>query len=314
MGKGLRFLRSVKLAVAIILVLTALSICATLVPQGKEAAFYERAYPLLLGQVLGATGFADFFRSVPFFVLTALFALNLAVCAVGRMVDRMRAGAPRRFGPDIVHLGLLLLIAGGALTFALRTEKTFALGEGDRAEISPSYSISVLSLEYRRYDNGAPEAWISTVAVFHGNEVEIPSASIAVNKPLRLRGVALYQSTFGAQGTLRLKDGEDAYTLSSGQGFKSGDSALYFTGVEKKPDGDWAAVFEQWEGDALVSRTSLSAGDPLEPFIVVGVEGRFVSGLLAVDDPGALPVIIALAVVGIGLSLTFIQKRREIGR
>jgi hypothetical protein len=281
-----RFLKSVRLAVTLILLTATLSILATLI------------------------GAKDFFRSALFFSLAALFTLNLAACAVGRIRRRARSGEPRRYGPDIVHFGLLLLIGGGLLTFILRSERSFTMREGDEAKVSPSYTVSVLRLEYRRYEDGTPRAWVSTVRVYHGDDVELPAASIEVNKPLRLRGLVLYQSTFGTEGTLWVKDGnERTYPLSPGQGFMSGESAVYFSGVEDNRDGGWSAVFERWDGGTLVSRALLSAGDPLGPFTVDRVEGRFVSGLLAVNDPGAFPVICALAVIGIGLALSFIQGR-----
>ena len=86
-----RLFRSVKLAVALLLLLTALA------------------------ALLAASGLTRLFRSWLFLLPGALLFANLAVCTIARVVERLRGGQRVRFGTELVHAGLLLLIAGGLL-------------------------------------------------------------------------------------------------------------------------------------------------------------------------------------------------------
>jgi hypothetical protein len=286
----LRFLRSIPLAVTLILVLVFLSIFATLV-----------------------TGFTDFFHSILFFAPAALFTLSLATCTATRLVRRARTRAPLRLGPDLIHVGLLLLIAGGLLTFATRREQTYTLKEGDSARITSSYTVTVLSLECLKYTSGDPKAWISTIKVTHDGKEEVPSFPIAMNRPLRLPGITLYQYTFASLGTLYLKDAQGkVYAMEAGQGFEADDYVFSFNRTERLPNGAWYAVFSLAQnGKTAVSRMAVTPGMILGPFTAERVEGILVTGLHAVSDPGALPVFIALALIGAGLALTFIQRRKD---
>ncbi len=111
-----RFFRSVRLAVVLILVIIVLSMLATLVPQGMPDEMYRARYSPAIYAVIGALGYQRFFSSALFLFPVLLFTINLGVCAADRFVTRARTHAKRRYGPDLVHIGLLVLIAGGIVT------------------------------------------------------------------------------------------------------------------------------------------------------------------------------------------------------
>ena len=90
------------------------------------------------------------------------------------MIRRVKDKAKPRYGPDLVHLGLLILIAGGVITALGRQETTWSLAVGEDAALSSTYALHVLSLQYLKYDNGAPKEWTSTVRITRGETSRFP--------------------------------------------------------------------------------------------------------------------------------------------
>jgi cytochrome c biogenesis protein len=307
-----RFFRSVRLAIVLILVITTLSLFSTFVPQGQGEECYRVRYSPFVSGLIAAAGMDGFFSSILFLAPAFLFTVNLSVCAVDRFAKRARARARRRYGPDLIHLGLLLLIAGGLVTSLARQEKLVWLAEGEQAALIRSYTVRLVSFEFQKYEDGSPKDWISTVSVERNGKIEASSFPIEVNRPLRVAGMRIYQSSWTIEGAAHLKDEAGLLNVAmTGQGFQDGDSFWYFADAHQASPGsaDWRAMFEQWKGDALVSTRILGPGDAIGPFTVERVSGRLLTGLKAVRDPGFLLVIVALAAIAAGLVLTFIQKR-----
>jgi hypothetical protein len=303
-----RFFRSVRLAVVLLLLLTALSILATLVPQGREPAFYFHNYPPLLARLITALGYTNFFKSWLFLIPSVLFFANLAVCAVDRIAGRLRRKARRRYGPDLVHLGLLLLIVGALLSTWGRWDDSFYLGKGDSIDLQ-GYHLKLLDYVDQRYEDGRPKDWVSTVEATRGQQVLQAAYRIEVNRPLRLRGLKIYQSSFRREDTAWLTDphgGQGELPMRDGQYFEWQGAILYFAGIQ-----DGKAVFERWEGHSLTETLSLAEAQPVGPFTILRLSSRELTGLKAVKDPGFIPVLAALLVVIAGLALTFIQKSRD---
>jgi hypothetical protein len=304
------FLKSVRLAVVLILVITILSLLSTLVPQGGEDSFYSSQYPYALYRLITILDFNRFFSSLLFLVLAGLFAVNLGVCAVDRFMRRARSKAEKRYGADVVHIGLLLLLAGAVVTGLARQEKDFNMAEGDTVNLTKDYSIKLLSFRTVKYENGSPRSWTSTVDVLRAGKLERSSFPIRVNHPLRLRGVSVYQTSFGQESTLVLRDRQgNEVTARGGQGFQDGESFWYFAQVVQ--DGDMKkALFQEYKGNEVVSMRKLAPSQSVGPYTLLRLESREVTGLRAVNDPGFLPVVIALIIVAAGLALTFIQRKR----
>jgi hypothetical protein len=302
-----KFFRSIRLAVVLILIIAVLSILSTLIPQGKDAAFYFHSYGAFWAQLILRIGFNDFFRSILFLVPVGLFFVNLAVCTVDRLLNRERRKARRRHGPDLIHIGLLLLIIGSMFSVFGRKEGMVFLGEGDEIQLPGDYLLRLLDYEYIEYENGRPKDWISTVEVSRDGEVLIAGFPIEVNKPLSIGGIKIYQTSFAREDQARLRDreGNDS-TISSGQGFEMDQAVIIFQGIE-----GGTAVFEQWEKHTRTDTYRIGLGESIGAYTVIEFGSRDVTGLKAVKDPGFIPVVIALIIVAAGLTLTFIQKRKD---
>jgi cytochrome c biogenesis protein ResB len=293
--------------VVLILIIAGLSIVGTLIPQGRDAGFYFHSYSALWAQIILALGFDEFFRAPLFLIPVVLFFINLSVCAVDRLVGRRRRRAAARHGPDLIHLGLLLLIIGAMLSLAGRRESFVYMGGGDEILLNGEYTVRLVEAEYQEYEDGRPKDWISTVAVYRNGELLIPSYSIEVNRPLRIGGVRIYQSSFGREDRAELQD-EDGIrrTITSGRGFEIEGGLIVFRGIEGE-----SAVFERWERNTRTAVYRVGIGGRMSGYTVGNLGSRDVTGLKATKDPGFIPVVIALIIVAAGLTLTLIQKGKD---
>ncbi len=302
-----KFFRSIRLAVVLILIIAVLSILSTLIPQGKDAAFYFHSYGAFWAQVILTLEFDDFFHSILFLLPVGLFFINLSVCTVDRLVNRERRKARRRHGPDLIHVGLLLLIIGAMFSVFARIESLVYMGEGDEIRLRGRYLIRLVDYEYEEYENGRPKDWISKVEVRRNGELLIPSFSIEVNKPLRIGGVRIYQTSFAREDRALLRDEEGiSRPISNGQGFELEGAVVIFRGIEGN-----TAVFERWEQHTRTALYRTGIGETVGGYTVAELGSRDVTGLKAVKDPGFIPVVIALIIVAAGLTLTLVQKRKD---
>jgi len=299
-----KFFRSIRLAVVLILVIAVLSIVSTLIPQGKDAAFYFHSYGAFRARVILTLDFDDFFRSLLFLIPVGLFFINLSVCTVDRLANQERRKARRRHGPDLIHVGLLLLIIGAMFSVFGRIESLVYMGAGDEIQLQGQYLIRLLNYEYEQYEDGRPKDWISTVEVHRNGELLFASFPIEVNKPLRIGGIRIYQTSFAREDRAFLRDRDGiSRPISNGQGFEMEGAVVIFRGIEGH-----SAVFEQHSRTAVYRA---AVGERIGEYTVAELGSRDVSGLKAVKDPGFIPVVIALIVVAAGLTLTFIQKGRD---
>jgi len=108
-----------------------------------------------------------------------------------------RKGVFGLFGPEIVHLGLVIIIIGGLVSAFLSYRRQVALVQGKTAEI-PGRNISLrldkFTTEY--YPNGAVKSWKSAVSVIEDNQVRATSL-IEVNHPFKYRDLSFFQMSYG---------------------------------------------------------------------------------------------------------------------
>ena len=302
-----KFFRSVRLAVVLILIIAVLSIISTLIPQGRDPAFYFHSHGVFWAKLVLTLNFDDFFRSPLFLIPVGLFFINLSVCAVDRLVSRERRRARHRHGPDLIHVGLLLLIVAAMVSAPGRRESLVYMAKGEEIRLKGEYTVRLVDFEYQEYEDGRPKDWISTVEVYRNGEPVIPSYAIEVNKPLRIAGVRIYQSSFGREDRAQLQD-EDGIsrTITNGRGFEVEGGVIVFRGIEGK-----TAVFEHWEQQSRRAIYRVGIGEAIGEYTVGDLGSRDVTGLKAVKDPGFIPFVIALIIVAAGLTLTLIQKGKD---
>jgi len=150
-----------------------LSVLATLIRRAEKPPSTTQL-PARPGPAGHGLGFTNFFKSWLFLAPCVLFFLNLGVCAVDRISGRLRRKAKRRFGPDLVHVGLLVMIVGPCFRPGGARKAPSTWG-GDSVDLPMGYSLRLLNYAYERYEDGRPRDWISTVEASRGGQVVVAS-------------------------------------------------------------------------------------------------------------------------------------------
>jgi len=298
-------LKSVRLGVGLIAYLAVTGMLATLVPQGREAGFYFTSYPRLVAETVVRSGFSRFFTSLQFLLPSALFFVNLAVCSVDRFLREIRRPEKRRHGPDVLHLGLLLLVVGAVLSFSGRQTGSVMLAEGDRVAMSSGRFLVLEDFACFVYPDGRPRDWVSTVRVERGGREEIRSFPIRVNHPLRLGRMSIYQVSHAVEIMLAVADpsGEECLLGQGGEAVHGGVT-LFFMAREQGTDRAVVRLTRGAEAEVL----RLGPGERAGGFLIAGLREVDITGLEAVVDPGYPLVVAAFALITVGVFFTFALK------
>lgn len=255
-----------------------------------------------------------------------------------------------RFGSDVVHIGLLVILAGG-LTSALAGKRSqIALREGDSADVpGAAFGVRLDRFDTEYYPQGGVKDWKSTVTVVE-NGAPVLTRVVEVNHPLTYRGFAIYQSGYGRDWQrpaleLEVRKRDDASflrTVSLRVGEKApledaeashvsvrqfvpdfvigeGNRVLSRSSEPHNP----AALVEVWNGEAKVQMGWVFAKFPdfgqghaegRSPYVFVlkRYQAESYSVLEAAKDPGAGFIWIGSALVVAGLFLAFYWLPREV--
>ena len=160
-------LRSVKLAVVLLVLLALFAIAGGgIIPQGKAASYYIEHFSGAGSRIILALALDHVFSSFLFLLISAIFAINLTVCTFHRLTNELfKPREKRRHGPDLLHIGLIILLFGGILTSRSRTETFINLRKGDSARLPGGAKVVLVDLKYEQYPDGRPKSWESTVAI-----------------------------------------------------------------------------------------------------------------------------------------------------
>ena len=253
----LKFLTSLKLAIALLILIIGASILGTLIPQGRTASEYAARYGSF-SAILQALQLTGLYHSFWYLALLFVFGLNLLICTLTRfppkirrafpvdleaewkqilglsVKERFKAGLPlgkareeaerelraRRyrlrarseanrvflsgrkrtlgfFGSDIVHFGILIILAGGITSGLAGFKSELALFENQTQAVPRTeFSLRLDKFETEYYPDGSVRDWKSSLTVIEAGKPRL-SRTIEVNHPLAYRGFLFYQSAYG---------------------------------------------------------------------------------------------------------------------
>jgi cytochrome c biogenesis protein ResB len=306
-------LKSVKFGITLICIVTFGSLLATLIPQGRASEEYFALYPKIVAELVVQTGLARYFSSIVFLLPTLLLFVNLAACTIDRLIRELRKKAKRRHGPDLLHIGLFILIIGSLISFSAREQGTVRLIPGESVELPGGEILRLLSFTDERYENGRPKEWTSLVTVEKDGKVIKENEAIRVNKPLRIGDITLYQSSYSsALGVVVTSPDGKPTSLSRGQSFETEGIRIFFMTTEmstetaKEPVAVLRILGGGIDGAVRVGAAGIPVGD-----YSVSTTQILSTGIQAVRDPGYPFVLAALLLVGFGITLTFFQKLKD---
>lgn len=219
-GRGLiKALSSLKLTVALLLVITALCVIGTVFPQPGIGV---PSYPAGGSWRRSLLSPYDIFHSIWLIVAGALLCVNLVLCMRKRLNLRRRSLVML-----LLHCGVLLVIAGYALG-ALGIDGFVEIPEGgsasrvwlaDGTPLDLGFEVRCERFEVEYYDNGMPREYISDLSFEKDGRVE-GRARLRVNHPARMEGFGFYQQNFrhSLSAVVSVSDGESSRTLTVAEG------------------------------------------------------------------------------------------------
>jgi len=312
-----RIASSVHLFLAVVGVVVVLSALATIVPQGFSPEWYADRFGFVPGTLLHVTGITDFFSSPHLVALVGLMELNLVLCTVPRMVRRLvrRTHTLQAFGPDVIHLGLIVAIAGGLVTMTRSEEQTYLVPTGTEITLGPGLApVRVVDSREVRDDRGTVVDWIITLE-HQGTPVEL-----AINDPVAIAGFRFHFFHWGREPTIVLAppDGVER-PLHVGEGLQRADGeAFVFTGFDEAAPGALPATpparFDHLAPDGTILGTiRLVPGDGIGGFQYTGAGTEVLNGFTLRRDPGRPLVLAGFVGIVLGMALYIVKLWRSYG-
>ncbi len=101
------------------------------------------------------------------------------------------------FGSDVVHIGLLVILAGGIVTGLGGFRTNLSLKEGETLEVPRAgFHLRLDKFETEYYPQGGVKDWKSSLTVLDGG-APLTSGVVEVNHPLSYGGFSFYQTGYG---------------------------------------------------------------------------------------------------------------------
>jgi cytochrome c biogenesis protein len=255
-----------------------------------------------------------------------------------------------RFGSDVVHLGLLVVLIGGFTSGIGVRRADVALLEGQTADVPhAAFKVRLEKFETEYYPQGGVKAWKSTVTVVE-NGTAVLTRVVEVNHPLTYRGFSFFQAAYGwdwdsPKLELEVRKRADAafsktIALKVGERVPVDDADFSHVVVRQfVPDfviGDGnkvqsrsqepnnpAALVEAWKGEERVFQSWIfakypdfgqghAAGQSALSFVLKNYSAAPYSVLQAAKDPGVNFIWLGCLLVSAGFFLAFYWPSREI--
>ncbi len=261
-------------------------------------------------------------------------------------------GRITHLGVYAVHLGVLLIVAGGVAGSLFGFDAYVHIGEGETAVSADlaggkgqhklGFGIRCDRFLIETYENGMPKTYRSDLTFLKGGQPAFQGA-LLVNHPLTFEGIRFYQSSYGqsADGKARLSfsrkggDRKDlAVTLGESFDLPEGDGTVQVLRVEENMmqmgpamkigvRSDRGAVqfwvFQEIEkiregNPGLFEQVPLFNPGLFSPYVfsLQGIEARYYTVLKAATDPGVPLVALGGLVLVAGLMVVFLVDHRRV--
>ncbi len=317
---------SLKLALPLLCILLAVAIIGGVIPQDPAATY--PAGPLGILALFFKP--ADIFRSPFFFLALSAFSLNLGGCTLIGL-RRLFKGATawgRGGASALIHMGILVLIAGAFLSFWGRREFSSLSSVGESVELPGGWAYRIKDFRFDSYPDGRPRFWASDIELLtslKGGDVKEPGrlVSIEVNKPERIGPYLVFQHFYGQHETARIADSAGrVHVLRGGERRLIGGVDIALVGAAnpaaENPASAKPALTEGSQirglfalgGGETPDIIEASAGETLGSLRLVSLKNEYYTGTKAVWDPGIILVISGFGIACLGLFLLSLLRFR----
>jgi|GEM_PF-5816127 len=258
------------------------------------------AVSALVSSFLSPEDRADWIGGPFFLVPVLLFGVHLAACAVHRLRRAASWRHPSRLGADIIHLGLLVLIAAGLMSSVLRSETPLVLARGDSVLLEGGRRVTVEDLEFRTWADGTPRQWTARL------DIDGDAAALEVNHPVRAGSYRLVLTGFLTRPRLTMDTPEGTMGLTPESPIVAGGERLELRRLESAGPGRWSAVVEVDGVERRFVEGRSSGG-----FTLQSVDLNSAVGILSVRDPARIPAGLALGLIGLGAGWSLVYRLRR---
>ncbi|MBU4233464.1 MAG: cytochrome c biogenesis protein ResB [Proteobacteria bacterium] len=260
-------LTSIRLTVFLLLILAAVAVIGTVVPQNQPPSHYVSRFGEVWGQLLWLGGFTQVYFSPWFLGPISLLAANILACVVhglpravkrawqplnvetaltlpergqitwpagvdpqphiaatlSRELGRCRQetfpdqkvyllerGRFRPVGPYLIHIALLMILAGGLIGKFWGVDGQLAIDQGEvagafqvghRVEKPLNFQVRLDQFQVSYYEPGGSPKEFRSDLTFMQDGREVSRATCRVNEPVTFGGLTFYQSSYGTQAT-----------------------------------------------------------------------------------------------------------------
>jgi len=129
-------------------------------------------------------------RSVIFLFPLLLFFINLLSCTLWRIKKQNSLKYLSRIGPDLIHIGILILILCGLFSPFLKEEREIMVEEGDRVSLPDNIQLEIESVNFHTYNDGRPKEWLVNI---NRNGM---SEALKINHPYQVGKVRIFLQSF----------------------------------------------------------------------------------------------------------------------
>ena len=339
-------LSSVRLTIPLLILLAALSIIGTVIPQNATEQQYLRQYSKETYYILKGFGLLNMYHSWWFMGVLILLAINLIACSLKRLPGvwrQVRATKANyaRLGTYLTHLSILLILVGGLIGALWGFKGYVEIREGEAVEAfvlnGPQQTVRPLGFQVRCdafrvdfYPDGSPREFLSTLTFLDKGKVVIDHAPLRVNHPLSYGGLSFFQSSYGisARAVIEVREKGAAHILQLGEGdvqpIPGTDAELGLMQYEERIHGhEGGILLVLFAPNSAPQSFWLLTGQQIKQgsvrkgaftFTLKALEKKNYTGIQVTHDPG-LPVVWAgCALLVIGLVVTFTLRRPPKGK
>jgi cytochrome c biogenesis protein len=242
-----------------------------------------------------------------------------------------RKGIIGRIGPIVVHASMLIILAGsiwGALTGFMAQEmvasgNTFQIKNIlDAGPLATPKTLSDWSVRVNRFwidytPEGGIDQFYSDLSVLDKAGKEVDKQTIYVNKPLRYRGVTMYQTDWGIAAVRVRLNNSPLFQIPMAQLDTQGKGRLWGTWIPTKPDmSEGASVLARdLQGTLLVYDASGKLVSTVRPGMATQVNGVTLkvnevigsTGLQIKSDPGIPLVYTGFGLLMLGVIMSYVS-------
>jgi cytochrome c biogenesis protein len=242
-----------------------------------------------------------------------------------------RKGLMGKIGPILVHASMLIILAGsilGAMTGFMAQEiipsgETFQVqniidaGPFSMSQVPKDWAVHVNRFWIDYKPDGTIDQFYSDLSVIDSEGQELDRQTIHVNKPLRYRGVTMYQTDWGVAAVQVQLNNSPIFQLPMALLNTGGGARLWGTWIPTKPDlSEGVSLLAQdLQGTLLLYDMEGKLMTSLRPGMETPVNGVTLkikkvigsTGLQIKADPGIPMVYLGLGLLMLGVMMSYVS-------